>query len=215
MPTTSLDDELIQRNETRFFDIPIDTARPFIMKAQEDHRHLDRAGGSKPLTPGRAFHLNAIEKEGLREARKTGEVAQAIEKHVIDSIKDLVVKPPVPEEPEDEPETGYNGDGDSDSEDYGYRSYADSGEDEVVDSDWWGENNNPISDSRPQEQPSPQIHPDEDLWEVQLVDADVVLQDALYYDIVTQPPTNRPPLLHTTIPSTPRKAERKAANRPS
>lgn len=199
MPIPSLDDELIQRNETRFFDIHIDAALPFIVKAQEDRKRFDRTGGLKPLTAGRAFHLNAIEKEGLREARKAREMAQTIEEGVIDEIKHLMLNPPVPEEPqyesEDASETGYN-DCDSNSEDSENGSYADSGEDEVIDSDWWGADGDPTGKTGLQNKPNHQIRADEDLWEDQIVDADFILQDALYFDIVmnpsVDPPTNPP-----------------------
>ena len=196
MPTFNLDDELIQRNETSFFNIPIGAALLFIIKAQEDRKHLDSTGGSKPLTPGRAFYLNAAEKEGRREARKARGIVESIEEHVIDRIKDLMVNPPVPEELEDEPESVY-GDGDSDSsEDSNHKSGTDSGEDEVVDSDWLGKTDNQTSGIGPQKQP------DEDLWEEQVLDADMVLQDALYFDIVVNAPTNAPLLPHTPLPHT-------------
>lgn len=192
MSTFNLDDELIQRDETRFFNIPIGAALPFIIKAQDDRRHLDSTGGSKPLTPGRAFYLNMAEKEARREARKAREIAESIEEHVIDSIKDLMVNPPVPEELEEELESVYGGDSDSRS-DSDHKPGTDSGEDEVVDGDWWGKNDHQISGIGPQRQP------DDDLWEDQLLDADMVLEDALYFDIVSAP-TNAPPLPHTPLP---------------
>ena len=103
-----------------------------------------------------------------------------------------MVNPPVPEEPEeDEPEVDY-GDSSSDSEDSDYKSGIDSGEDEVVDGDWWGGNDHQTDKTGPQRQPGGHIHPDEDLWEEQLLNADIVLQDALYFDIVMHAPTDPP-----------------------
>ena len=70
LPTFGIDDELIQRGETQFFPIPLDSALPFIFKAQEDWHRLEEAGGALPLSPGRAFHLNAMEKQdGAKRGR--------------------------------------------------------------------------------------------------------------------------------------------------
>ena len=132
MPTPSLDDELIQRNETQFFNIPTDPTLLFILKSQEDRERLDSAEGSKPSP---LAVLSAIEKETLRKARKVEEVAGAIEERVIEGIKNLMKNPQAPEEPEDEPESSYcNGNNDSGGSDY--KSCGDSGEDELAGSDW-------------------------------------------------------------------------------
>ena len=40
LPPFSIDDELIQRGETQFFPIPLDSALPFIVKAQAEHLRL-------------------------------------------------------------------------------------------------------------------------------------------------------------------------------
>ena len=108
-----------------------------------------------------------------------------------------MVNPPVLEELEDGLESAY-GDGKSiSSEDSDHKSGTDSGEDEVVDSDWWGKNDHQTSG---QKQPSCHVHPDKDLWEEQLVDVDIVLQDILYFDIIMNSPTDPPPPPHTPLP---------------
>jgi len=138
----------------------------------------------------------------LREARKAREIAESIEECIIDSIKDLMVNPPVPEELEDKPEVVYR-DSDGNSEDSDYESGTDSGENEVVDSDWWGKNDHQTGKTGPERHPSRHIHPDEDLWEEQLLDTDIVLQDTLYFNIVMNSPTDLPPPPpRTSIPDT-------------
>ena len=156
LPTFNIDDELIQRGETSFFPIPLDTALPFIIKAQEDRQRLEEAGGALPLSPGRAFQLNATEKQHLREARKTRELAEAMEMRMRDEIRNIMSSCGSG----DEQESGFGNDN-SDIEDY-----AESGEEEILESDvGTGDNGQndyglSVSDSD-----------DNQYWEEQLIDA--------------------------------------------
>ena len=168
LPTFDIDDELIQRGETRFFPIPLDTALPFIIKAQEDRHRLEETGGALPLSPGRAFQLNAMEKQHSREARKANDIAEAMEKRMTDEIRSLMASCGS----DDEQEAGF-GDDNSDVQDY-----AESGEDEISESDVGpGDNGQQCYGSS-----IPDSDEDQD-WEEQLIDADYILQDAQYLDV--------------------------------
>ena len=62
LPQISIDNELIQCGETRFFPVPINAALPFIIKALEDREHSEQMGRSKLLLAGHAFKINVLER---------------------------------------------------------------------------------------------------------------------------------------------------------
>ena len=168
LPAFSIDNELIQQGETQFFPIPLDSVLPFIVKAQEDHHTLEEAGGALPLSPGRAFHLNAMEKQDWCEARKTREIAEDIERRMSQEIHTLMKASC---SSDDEQDVVFGGDN-SDLEDLG-----ESGEEEIAESDvGTGCNGQRYCGSGV-------YNSDGDQWEEQLIDADYVLQEAQYSDV--------------------------------
>ncbi len=71
-----MDDEFIQQNGTWSLPAPLDTVLPFIVKAQDGLHRPEETDGALP-SPGRAFQLNVMEGQDLREARKARAIAKA------------------------------------------------------------------------------------------------------------------------------------------
>ena len=180
LPTFSIDDELIQQGETQFFPIPLNSALPFIVKAQEDRHRLEEAGGALPLSPGRAFHLNAMEKQDSREARKTREIAEGIERRMSQEVHTLLKASCSSDDGQD---VGFGGDH-SDLEDF-----VESGEEEIAESDV-GIGNNDQMDCG-----SGVYDSGDDQWEEQLIEADYALQEAQYLDVEIATPQAATPSL--------------------
>jgi hypothetical protein len=49
--------------------MPVDALSLMILEAGQQRNELNARGGLQPLLPGRAFQLNQVEKDWLRESR--------------------------------------------------------------------------------------------------------------------------------------------------
>ena len=155
---------------------------------------MEKAGGALSLSPGHTFQLNTIEKEGLREARKAREIAEAIEEMMAEEIQGIMKTPACPSDSDDEPNKGFGNDN-SNLEDY-----AESGEDEIL------ESNVGTRDQGDNDRASGSYDNDDDLWEEQVINANYALQEAQYLNV--EPPTPRqfhppPYIVPTNSPPSP------------
>ena len=87
---STFDDELIQMGmdiDPIFSSMPVDLLSTAILEVGLQRDDFEATRGAQPLLPGRAFQLNNIEKQGIRELRQMDRIVEAAQERLLQEFE--------------------------------------------------------------------------------------------------------------------------------